>query len=79
MYLPMGGLNCSIMTVESGKLFVLDLMRAIIATADDSLCPFSARSHQKLPAPSTPVALRVLRSAHSQTLLVDSSTVSSKV
>jgi len=65
------------MTVESGKSFVLDLMRAIIATADDSL--FSARSHQKIPAPSTPVDLRDLRSAHSQTLSVDSSTVSSKV
>ena len=45
IYLPIGGLNCSIMTVEIGNAFVLDLIRAIIATADDSVYPFSAEIH----------------------------------
>jgi hypothetical protein len=36
MYFPMGGLYCSIMTVERGNAFVLDLIRAITATANDN-------------------------------------------
>lgn len=67
MYLSIGGRYCSIMTVEGGKEFFLDLRIASIATAV---------AHQILAGatiggaevPSTPLEDRVLRSAISQGL-----------